>query len=206
MVRLCNTKTYIASRNRKRYGILFKVRKLLVQLNTLRPRSYNRSVNTREMKKIKLDGIHNFRKFNVITLEDNKSQYDLMKCSECGVEGKCRDFIHVEIDGRKKGLAERCKLTLDDFNKLKNEELFNTAKETEIKCKNCAQKLRKLYEWVEEGYNHTTHITGICKCGFNGIVPIKQYCTCDFYCDKELGSKPKDTICRGSINDLMQNK
>ena len=40
---------------------------------------------------------HLFRKANGVTCTDDKGQYDLMKCSECGIEGKCRDCKTVEI-------------------------------------------------------------------------------------------------------------
>lgn len=125
------------------------------------------------MIKVEMDGVHDFRKKNVVTLEDSNSQYDIMVCSKCNLTGKCRDLHTVEIDGRKKGVAERCYKSTDELKKEKATQDFEYAKPTDIKCPNCSNLLRSTADWIEEGRVGITHKSVICKCGFNDLLDVR---------------------------------
>lgn len=121
---------------------------------------------------LEINGVHNFRKQNVITLEDSISQYDLMKCDKCGVSGKCRDLRIIEIDGRCKIKAERCTMSQAEFDKITLNTLYKSATKTDYSCPECGEELRYLDEYVEDGCDKVTHIDVICKCGLRKIMPL----------------------------------
>lgn len=118
--------------------------------------------------------VHNFRKKNIVTEEDNIGMYDIMECTACGISGKCRDFVSIEYMGRKRALAERCTLSKSEYeaftNKQRYEELSEKDEFTEVKCPNsCGSKLRVIAEYLEEGTNHKV-FQCVCRCGYGGFV------------------------------------
>lgn len=124
------------------------------------------------MIRIDIDSIHLFRKTNIVTLIDEEGQYDEMKCSECGIEGKCRNFTTVEVDGRAYMKARRCTMSKKQEEKEKVKEDYKWGKKTQRKCPKCKSSLRKIHSWTEEGKKGITHITVSCLCGYSDLIEL----------------------------------
>ncbi len=124
------------------------------------------------MIRIDLESIHNFAKVNVVTEFDATGQYDLMKCTSCGIEGKCRNFRTVEIEGRAFVKARRCTMSKKQEEKEKVKAGYKWGKETKRKCPKCQSSLRKIQEWTEEGRKGITHITVLCLCGYSDLIEL----------------------------------
>jgi DNA-directed RNA polymerase subunit M/transcription elongation factor TFIIS len=125
------------------------------------------------MIKVSLNSEHLFRKENVVTLQDSISQYDIMKCSACGIKGKCRDLRTVEIDGRSKNKAENCNKNNNEVKASQINQEFEMAKQTDINCPKCDSLLRSTADWIEEGFTDITHKSVICLCGFKDLIEVK---------------------------------
>ena len=124
------------------------------------------------MINVPLNSVHLFRKENVVSMEDNISQYDIMKCSSCGLTGKCRNMITVEVDGRKKRKAENCNKSQKQLKQEEISQEYEFAKVTEINCPECNKFLRSTADWTEEGKTGITHKSVICSCGYKEIIDV----------------------------------
>ena len=51
---------------------------------------------------------HNFEKQNLVTQFDRRGQYDVYKCSRCGLSGKARDLVNVDVGSNNKKRAHNC--------------------------------------------------------------------------------------------------
>lgn len=61
------------------------------------------------MKEIDLTtGGHQWEKKNLVTLEDRKGQYDLLKCKICGIEGKRYTLQTIHVYDRYEKKMRRC--------------------------------------------------------------------------------------------------
>lgn len=121
---------------------------------------------------ISVDGIHDFRKQNIVTEEDSKGQYDLLKCTKCGVKGKCRNLRDIQIDGRLKIKAERCDKTKSEHEADQNTLEYKYGKDTKRKCPNCKGELRIISEWMLEGTKEICLIKVVCENGHLNEIEI----------------------------------
>lgn len=51
---------------------------------------------------------HKFEKQNLVTMFDRQGQYDVYKCSACGLSGKARDLASVSVSGSNKKRVLNC--------------------------------------------------------------------------------------------------
>lgn len=120
------------------------------------------------------DTVHNFRKKNVVTLEDDKGMYDLMECTECGTSGKCRDFVSITYEGRRRAKAERCNMTKKEHDAFLAKLRYNMLSEKDeregVRCPNdCGEKPRVESEWIEEE-TRAIVFKCLCACGYSGFI------------------------------------
>lgn len=124
---------------------------------------------------IPIDGIHDFRKVNVITLEDEMGSYDRVKCSKCEIEGKLRNFTKVHIDGRKKRKARHCNQTSEEISRTHVNSLLSDSNPTNVSCPNCGDEVHQHIQWEEEGKRGIiSMISAVCRCGFNGFLNVDE--------------------------------
>ena len=124
------------------------------------------------MFKLPIEGLHTFRKMNIVTLFDEKGQYDLMKCSECSIEGKCRDLRTVEILRQSKK-ANYCNMSNKDIKEEKFEEKTMDAIKTETNCPDCNKKLYEIAVYIEEE-TEDYFAEVICKCGHKDMINVTK--------------------------------
>ena len=97
---------------------------------------------------------------------------DLMRCSECGIEGKCRDLNTVEISRMSKR-AIYCNMKQRDINKIEAEQKYKMGTEIKTKCPDCGLKLLELSLYTEEGTNEI-YAEVICKCGHKDLINVTE--------------------------------
>jgi hypothetical protein len=115
--------------------------------------------------KISLDGNnHLFRKMNVMTHIDDISQYDIMKCSICGIEGKCRDLNTVEVPRMTKKAMNCNQKVIKPTKQSIADALYNSGEKTEHKCSKCQNILNETAMYIEEGTNIILAQL-VCACG-----------------------------------------
>lgn len=121
---------------------------------------------------IALGDVHLFRKQNGATLFDKVGQYDLMKCSECGVEGKCRDMVNVEFE-RVSKKVQFCNVKPKEINRQVNEAQYNQGSKTKLKCPDCKGALVEIALYQEEDTeNYFAEV--FCKCGHKKLIDVSQ--------------------------------
>lgn len=121
---------------------------------------------------IPLDSIHLFRKKNGVTLFDDVGQYDLMKCSECEIEGKCRDCVNVEIPRNSKK-AKYCTIKQKDVKKIEAESKYKSGIITKHECPKCKTPLSEIALYTEEDTdNYLAEV--ICKCGHKDLIDVTK--------------------------------
>ncbi len=124
------------------------------------------------------DGVHLFRKMNAATKIDKRGQYDIMRCSSCGIEGMCRDLNTVEIKRWSKK-AEFCDKPDKEIKKQKALDSYNEGVIINLKCPDCKRKLARIAEWTEENEqgiitNEVDAISVVCLCGFKAYLRCKR--------------------------------
>lgn len=124
------------------------------------------------MHRANIMGLHSFKKKNVITLIDDKGQYDIMICSVCGIQGKCRDMQTVEII-RPNKKAKFCNLSNKIIAEIKLKSSYEGGKITEDKCPKCEGKLSELAIYIEEGTNNY-FADMMCICGWKELVDVTK--------------------------------
>ncbi|MGR3177788.1 MAG: hypothetical protein ACUZ8E_07000 [Candidatus Anammoxibacter sp.] len=124
--------------------------------------------------RIPLDGIHSFRKQNIVTQIDDIGQYDTFKCEICKVTGVCRNLRTVEINAIHKVKAERCTKTKAEFEIEEgiNTYAVNKGKPSEIYCTKCKESLKIIGEWIDAETNLLAMIDTVCPCGITDRIMI----------------------------------
>lgn len=124
--------------------------------------------------RIPLDGIHSFRKQNVVTQIDDRGQYDTFKCEICKITGMCRNLRTVEISAIHKVKAERCTKTKTEFEIEEgiNTYAVNKGKPSEIYCVECKETLKIIGEWIDDETNLLAMIDTVCPCGITDRITI----------------------------------
>ena len=115
---------------------------------------------------------HLFRKLNGVSQFDDKGQYDLMKCSECGIEGKCRDCKTVEIPRMNKR-AIYCDMKTKDIRKIEAEAKYKSGIITKSKCPDCGTALVELAVYEDEE-TKDCFAEVICKCGHKDMINVTE--------------------------------
>lgn len=113
---------------------------------------------------------HLFRKMNAVTCTDNEGQYDLMKCSECGIEGKCRDCKTVEIPRLNKR-AIYCDMKPKDIKRIEAESEYKSGTATKSKCPDCGTVVVELAVYEDEETKEC-FAEMLCKCGWKDMINV----------------------------------
>jgi len=119
---------------------------------------------------VPLGGIHLFRKKNGATLFDDDGQYDLMKCSTCGIEGKCRDLSNVEFKRINKKILY-CDAKLKDIKKIEAESKYKQGTITKHECPHCKTPLSEIAIWMEEDTDKC-FAEVVCRCGHKDLLDV----------------------------------
>lgn len=121
---------------------------------------------------LSIEGLHAFRKSNVVTQFDEQGQYDTMKCTECGIEGRCRDLQTVEIE-RSSKRANYCKLSDAQIKKLEASAKYNQGIKSKRKCPVCKAPLSEIAVYEEEG-TKIYWAEMLCKCGHKEMIDVTK--------------------------------
>lgn len=122
----------------------------------------------KQIHKLSIIGTHNFRKINAVTQMDDYGQYDLMKCTDCGIEGKCRDMRTVDVNRMTKK-ATYCTLSNAEIKKREESAEYNSGTKTKHKCPNCKNTLSEIALYNEEDTNNIL-AQMVCVCGHKEFI------------------------------------
>ena len=124
------------------------------------------------MHKLSMIGTHNFRKVNAVTQMDEDGQYDTMKCTDCGIEGKCRDLATVEVHRMTKK-ANYCIMKDADIKKMKASAEYNSGIKTKYKCPICKNILSEIALY-EEDKTDNMFAEMVCVCGYKDFIDVTE--------------------------------
>ena len=119
---------------------------------------------------VPLSETHLFRKKNGVTLFDEVGQYDLMKCSTCGIEGKCRDLQNVEFLRTSKR-AMYCTTKPKEIKQIEASAKYNSGIITKNECPKCKTPLSEIALYTEENTDNV-FAEMVCKCGHREFIDV----------------------------------